>query len=301
MPVVPAIPLIRKALGSGYAVPALNVANMETVQGVLGAAGESASPVMLQISPGAIAYAGYETIRGLAFDAARRAATPVVVHLDHCRDPQMVRRAIGDGFGSVMFDGSQLAYAENVRLTRDLADEAHAAGIAIEGELGYIGGSEDSSLEQARAEIIDAEQAADFVNATGVDVLAPAIGSLHRMPDDSVELEIEVIRSIALACRRPLALHGGSGIKRAQLSQAITAGIAKVNVSSQVGRALARGIQQAWQANPDEHDLRRYLAAGREEVRRIARDYIELCGSSGRAETGPSAPAVASDTLSEPE
>jgi len=298
MPLADAAALMVDAARSHYALPALNVANTETVQGVLRAAEACGSPVILQISPGAIAYAGYETIRRLAFDEARRSAIPAVVHLDHCRDPDMVQRAIADGFGSVMFDGSRLTYEQNVELTRGLVDHAHALGVAVEAELGYIGGSEDTTIEQARAAVTTPQQAAAFVTATGVDVLAPAIGSIHRMPEGSVELDVESIRRVASACRRPLALHGGSGVKRGQLAALIDAGVAKVNVSSQVGRALALGIRQTWTEDPAQLDLRRYLAAGRDEVQRLAADYMRLCGSAGHAD---GAPIRRGDDLAEPE
>jgi ketose-bisphosphate aldolase len=298
MPLADAAALIVEAARSRYALPALNVANTETVQGVLRAAEACGSPVILQISPGAIAYAGYETIRSLAFEEARRSAIPAVVHLDHCRDPDTVRQAIADGFLSVMFDGSRLAYEHNVELTRAVVDDAHAVGVAVEAELGYIGGSEDTTIEQARAAATTPEQAAEFVAATEVDVLAPAIGSVHRMPEESVELDVESIRRVAVACRRPLALHGGSGVKRAQLPALIDAGVAKVNISSQVGRALALGIRQTWADDPAELDLRRYLAAGRAEIERLAAGYMQLCGSAGRAD---GASIRRGDVLAEPE
>jgi ketose-bisphosphate aldolase len=298
MPLVTGPTIVRDAFEGGYAIPAINVINMETVQAIIAAAEESGSPVILQVSPGAIAYAGYETITRLAHDVARRARTPVVVHLDHCRDPEVVRRALGDGFGSIMFDGSRLDDEENVRITRQLVEEARKSGASVEGELGSIGGVEDSTLEEARQAMTSPLRAADFVAATGIDVLAPAIGSLHRMPEDSVELDPAAIRRVAEACGRPLALHGGSGVKRDQLPAVIDAGIAKVNISSQVGRAFAAGVQRLWQEAPDEVDARRYLAAGRDELRGLASTYMRLCASAGRA---PIARGPLADEPLEPE
>ena len=130
---------LAAAVAGRYALPAFNVNNMETIQGIVAAAEAASSPVMLQISPGAIAYAGYETIRDLAFAAAVRSAVPVLVHLDHCRDPEVVRRALRDGFTSVMFDGSPLSLDENTSITQRLVAEAHSAGAIVEGEIGLIG------------------------------------------------------------------------------------------------------------------------------------------------------------------
>ncbi len=280
--------LLRDAHAHGYAVPAFNVSNLETAQGVLAAAEAAAAPVILQLSPGAIAYAGYEPLRRLVMELAADAGVPVVVHLDHCREPAVVTRAIEDGFDSVMFDGSRFAFDENVATTCRLVELARAkdAGIAFEAELGIIGGREDTSEETALETRTTPDEAARFVTATEIDVIAPNLGNLHRMPDDSTALDLEQIRAIAAATDRPIALHGGSGIDQAQLRAAIEAGIGKVNISSRVTRAVAAGIRETWATDPDELDLRRFLGAGREAVQAMAAGYFELTGIAGRAGTG---------------
>jgi ketose-bisphosphate aldolase len=299
MPRVSGIEALGAAHAVGYALPAINVANLETTQAVLRAAEGRGSPVMLQVSPGAIAYAGYESIRDVAFAEADRAAVPVVVHLDHCREPEVVARALDDGFGSVMFDGSLLPLEENVEITRGIVVRAEPSGIAVEGELGVISGSEAMTLDKARTMLTTPAEGAAFVEATGVHVMAAAIGTLHRMPEDSVELDPEVVRRMADACRRPLALHGGSGVKRGQLPELVAAGIGKVNISSRVSRAMAEGIRLAWEAEGGRSDLRRYLGSGRDAIRRMAEEYMDLCGSAGRATARQS--AGDEDVLDEPE
>jgi len=281
----PGRPLLRDAHAGRYAVPAFNVSNLETTQAIIAAAEAASAPVMLQISPGAIAYAGYDTLTRLTFDLADRATVPVVVHLDHSRDVSVVERAVRDGYGSVMFDGSPLPLDDNVAATWRLVDLARACDpeIAVEAELGRIGGREDTDPAVAVAERTTAADAAAFVGATDIDVLAPNLGNLHRMPDDSVTLDLGQIRAIADATDRPIALHGGSGIDQAQLRAAVAAGIGKVNVSSRVTRALAAGIRATWAERPDELDLRRFLGAGRETVQAMAVVYFELTGSAGRA------------------
>ena len=171
----------------------------------------------MQLSPGAIAYAGYGPLTRLVMDLAEAATTPVVVHLDHCREPAIVAQAIEDGFDSVMFDGSRLTFEDNVEATCRLVELARARdpGIAFEAELGLIGGREDTTAGAAVAARTTPDEAARFVAATDIDVIAPNLGNLHRMPDDSTELDLEQIRAIALATDRPIALHGGSGIDRA--------------------------------------------------------------------------------------
>jgi fructose-bisphosphate aldolase class II len=285
MTVVRGPAMVARAALEGYAVPAFNVVNLETTQAVLAAAETERAPVIAQLSPGAISYAGYVALVRLVFDLADRAAVPVLVHLDHCTDPQVVAQAIEDGFGSVMFDGSRLPIEENAEITAGLAGDAHRAGVALEAELGVIAARGDMDLATARRGRTDPAEAAQFVAATGLDVLAPALGGLHKMPMDSVPLDLDHVRAVAMAAKRPLALHGGSGIDRGQLRGAIAAGVAKVNISSNVGRALADGIRAAWSADAEQRDPRVFLGAGRVAVQSMAEAYCRLVGASGRAES----------------
>ena len=282
--------LIDRARALSYAIVGFNVSNLETTQGILLAAEASHAPVLLQLSPGALAYAGYAALTRLVFAAAADASVEVGVHLDHCRDLAVVERALGDGFGSVMFDGSALDDAANVASTSRVvrwAQTATAAGTGrrpyVEGELGVIGGSEDSTVESARAGRASPSRCAWFAGETNVDILAPAIGNVHRMPDDSVELDLVHLATVAAAVGRPLALHGGSGVMRSQLGDVVAAGVAKVNISSRVGGALAAGIQEHWSERPGDRDLRRYLGRGRDAVAALALEYFALSGSAGRS------------------
>ena len=273
-----------------YALAAFNVSNLETTQAVIAAAEAAASPIVLQVSPGAIAYAGYRALTRLVMDLADAADVPVVVHLDHCREPDVVQRALDDGYDSVMFDGSRLELSENIRLTSMLVELARRhAGVAVEAELGVIGGREDRDASAAGGGIVRPEEAAVFASATGIDVIAPALGNLHRMPDDSMRLDAALIREIAAATELPIALHGASGVVRDQLPELVAAGITKVNISSQVSRALAAGIRDSWQADGDTLDLRRFIGAGRDRIRDMAAEYIRLTGGAGRATRAPAA------------
>jgi ketose-bisphosphate aldolase len=294
--------LIRRAYSERFAIPAFNVSNMETAQGVLAAAEQARSPVFAQLSPGAIAYAGYDTLTRLVLDLAEQASVPVIVHLDHCRDLEVVERALADGYGSVMFDGSRLTFADNVRLTSRVLERAAQTGASVEAEIGVIGGIADSSLDEARRQASDPDEAARFVAACPVDVLAPAVGTLHGMPDDAVELDLQLISAIARAVGRPLALHGGSGVARTQLRAAIDTGVVKVNISSRVSRAMAAGIRACWAEDPAQLDLRRYLAAGRDGVAAMAAEYFDLTGSRGTAGAGERLPgAVAWAAVADPD
>jgi ketose-bisphosphate aldolase len=292
--------VIADAVRGRYAIPALNANNMETVQGIVAGAERTASPMFLQVSPGAIAYAGYETITTMALAAARHATVPILVHLDHCRDPNLVHRALRDGFPSVMFDGSLLDVAENAAITASLVEAAESFGAIVEAELGVIGGSENMTLDEARARMTSPEEAARFAKESGAHILAPALGNLHRMPDDSVALDLDHLRVVAQAAGRPLALHGASGIQLATLGDAIAAGVVKVNISTRVGRAFAAGIRGVWARTPDEVDLRRFVAGGREGVAALAARYAALCGSGEMGAAGATSGAW-SNEMAEPE
>lgn len=280
--------LVDRARSGHYAIVAFNVSNLETTQGVLRAAEATGASVILQVSPGALAYAGYGPLTRLVFSAATDAGVDVAVHLDHCRDFAIIERALDDGFGSVMYDGSGLDDAANAAATARVvrrAEQAAAAGTnrrpAVEGELGVIGGSEDSTLQAASEKRVSPDRCAWFVEATGIDILAPALGGLHRMPEDSVELDLDHLAKVARAADRPLALHGGSGVVRGQLAGAIAGGVAKINISSRVGGAVAGGIQAHWAEYPGDRDLRRYLGRGRDALTELAHEYIALSGSAG--------------------
>ena len=278
--------MIAAAREGRWALAAFNVNNMETAQAIVGAAEDAGTPVMLQISPGAIDFAGYDAITGIAFGEAERASVPVFVHLDHCRDPKLVRRAVDDGFSSVMYDGSALPFDENVAATVAVVKVAHARGIAVEAELGSIGGSESTNIAEALDHLTDPEEAATFVRLTGIDMLAPAIGTLHRMPNESVALDQDRIALMASTTGCALALHGGSGVRKEELRSAIAAGVTKLNISSRIGRAFAEGIRRTWEEDPEQVDLRRYLGAGRTSVQALAADYIGLCGAPSTGDHG---------------
>ena len=282
MPLAQGRDMMAALASRSFAYAAFNVSNMETAEAIIGAADSHGAPVFIQVSPGAIAYAGYDTLTRIVFGLAEAAVVPVVVHLDHCREVDMVFRAIEDGFGSVMFDGSQLPMHENIRQTQRVVARARPAGVSVEGELGVIGGREDTTPAQAILTMTEPDEARMFVAATDVDIFAPALGTIHRMPSDAVTLDIGALERIATAAGRPIALHGGSGLIRSQIAAAITAGVGKVNVSSNVSRALASGIRATWQLRPDELDLRRFLGEGRQAVAAMASEYLELTNSSGR-------------------
>ncbi len=279
MPLAPLRPLLGRARAEGWALPAFNVANLEVCAAVLDAAepgGGSRAPIVLQANPGAIRHAGFARLAALLVAAARDAAVPVVVMLDHCADPALHEAAIAAGFSALMADGSRLPFDENVTFTRRIAERGHRAGLAVEGELTAIGGREEGVA--ASDERTDPDTAARFVEATGVDALAVAVGNAHGDAPSGGRLDLELLARIAAAVPVPLVLHGTSGVPENQLRAAIAAGVAKCNVSSVLYRAFASAIA-AGDAGTDPRPL---LRGGRAAVADVAAEVIGWCGARGR-------------------
>ncbi len=208
--------VLKKANAGGYAVGAFNVNNLEFIQAIIDAAEAENSPVILSTSEGAISYAGMAELGVLAHIAAKKTKVPVVFHLDHGKDEKLITEAIKSGlYTSVMFDGSHLPYKDNLRITKKIVSLAHKHDVSVEAELGAIAGIEDFvSVEEKDAHLTDPEQALEFVNKTGCDALAIAIGTSHGAYKFSGEskLDFKRLEQIEKLVKIPLVLHGASGI-----------------------------------------------------------------------------------------
>jgi fructose-bisphosphate aldolase class II len=300
MPLVTSKELLQRAQADGYAVGAFNANNLECVEAVVETAEEEQAPVILQVSQGAIAYAGLEASSMLVKTAAELATVPVVLHLDHGSDFFQNVRCLRAGFTSLMFDGSALSLEENIKTTRKITEIAHAVGIPVESELGKIPKIEDNlTPEQVEALMADPEQAQRFVEETQCDSLAAAIGSVHGMKESIQPLDIERLDDIRRRTGVPIVLHGasgvlctreeaaGKGIKLAShegtLEDAIKHGVSKINVATEISMSFLRGIRQALDERPDEKDMRRIFLPGKNAVKETVRYYIRLFGSSGKA------------------
>jgi ketose-bisphosphate aldolase len=235
---------IHDAYRADSAVAAFSTYNLEMTSAILAAAESSGKPAILQAGSGAFRHAGRSALIAASIAAAREAATPVGVHLDHCRDIDEIRLCLDGGFTSVMFDGSHLPFAENVRLTKQAAGLAHDSGAYIEGELGTIDGDEDRSrVISGRSSWTDPDSAADFVAQTGVDLLAVSVGNVHGATDVEPVLQIELLRRIRETCPVPLVLHGASGLSDGQILSAINNGVAKVNINTELRSAFLAGLR----------------------------------------------------------
>lgn len=274
--------LMREAAEAGTGIGAFNVIHLETAEALVRASERANLPVILQISQNCADYhGGLEPIGWATLAVARRAATPVAVHLDHAERPELVEEAIALGFGSVMFDGGKLDYDENVRITADVASRARAAGVYIEAELGEVGGKDGAHAPGVRT---DPDEARAFVEATGVDSLAVAVGSSHAMLDRSASLDIDLIARLKSALRGidgaggdvPLVLHGSSGVADEVIVQAVRAGMTKINVSTHLNGFFTRAVRETLAADEKLVDSRKYLSPAREAVAEEAARMLRL-------------------------
>jgi fructose-bisphosphate aldolase class II len=271
MPHTPTGDLVRNAVAGSVGIGAFNVISLESAEGFVSAAERTGLPVILQISENCARYhGGLGAIAAGTLALAAASSATVAVHLDHATDEELALQAIDLGFGSVMFDGAKLDYAENVAATRRVVDAAHSAGVSVEAELGEIGGKDGAHAPGVRT---DPDEAAAFTAETGVDALAVAVGSSHAMSLRNASLDLDLIARIARAVPVPLVLHGSSGVPDDEIVSAIRAGMTKINVSTHLNGHFTRAVRAALEADPGLVDPRRYLAAGRtaltEETERL--------------------------------
>ncbi len=286
LPLVSSKALLIHALKNHYAVGAFNANNMEVAQAIVMAAEAEKAPVIIQMSQGAIKYAGMNGIFSIVGSLAKRSSVPVVCHLDHGVDYDVVVGALRTGFTSLMFDGSPLSFEENIEITKQLVKMCHAVGIPLEAEIGKVPDSEKSHLsqEEMKKYYTTPKEAEEFFEKTKVDSLAVSVGSAHKMKIQSAVLDIDRIYEINEVVEAPLVLHGASGVKAEYVVKAIKAGITKVNFATELNKALTGSLRESLSKNPDLVDVRKYGDEARKNVVRTVREKIQLLGSSNRAE-----------------
>jgi ketose-bisphosphate aldolase len=277
-------PLLDHAQNNGYAVGAFNYCNAETLTAVVEEAEALRAPVILITGPWEIPLLGAGLLAELAKCVAARATVPICLHLDHATDLELVRECIDAGFSSVMFDGSERDYETNVAMTREVVAMAKPLGIAVEGEIGAIGRVGDATPEGAcGSRLADPAQAAEFATRTGVDALAVAIGNAHGMYEQLPQLDFPRLAEIRKATPVPLVLHGGSGTPLDQLQAAVSMGISKVNVASEMGKAYLAAIRKAEDETAGKVWYAHAFADGKRDVRAVVRRWMQNLGCAGKA------------------
>lgn len=284
MSLVTSLQLLTKAEAGGYAVGAFNCNNMEIVQAIISAAEAEHSPVIIQASQGAIKYAGLGYITSLVREAALFSKVPVALHLDHGTDFQQVINCLRSGFTSVMFDGSHLPLEENIKITSKVVEVAHAVGVSVEGELGRLRGIEDEiSVSERDAFFTDPNEAVTFVRETGIDALAPSIGTAHGRYRGKPDLDFQRLKKIRELTGVPLVLHGSSGIPGEDIRKAIELGVRKVNIDTDIREAFVDEIRRVLALDQEEIDPRKVLGPARMKATEVIREKIRLFGSQGQA------------------
>ena len=265
---------LRSARSEGRAIAAFSIYNLEQALAVRTAAENQQTPVLLQAGSSAFGYAGREPLAALARAVAQTTSTAIGVHLDHSTDLEEIRACLQLGYTSVMFDGSALPLEENARLSAIVVAEAHNAGAWVEAELGGLAGDEDVSTNVvADVAMTDPAAAATFIERTGVDALAVAIGNVHGIPTNPVRLDLDRLAAISARVAVPLVLHGASGLPDDEVLAAIEVGVAKININTELRRALRASLASP---PPDRDDLGSILGAAQRAMQAVAERKIEL-------------------------
>ena len=311
MPLVTSTEMFQKAYAGGYAIGAFNVNNMEIVQGITEAAKELNAPLILQVSAGARKYANHTYLMKLVEAAVIETGLPICLHLDHGDGFDICKSCIDGGFTSVMIDGSHHPYEENVALTRQVVEYAHARGVVVEGELGRLEGVEDEvKVAAGEGSYADPDQVYDFVTRTGVDSLAIAIGTSHGAykfkPGTKPQLRFDILEEVQ---RRlpgfPIVLHGASsvipefvemintyggsmpdaiGVPEDMLRKAASMAVCKINIDSDLRLAMTGTIRKYLAENPSHFDPRQYLKPAREAIKQmVAHKIVDVLGCDGKA------------------
>ena len=297
--------LQKQAQKKRYAIGAFNVNNLEIIKAIISSAEELKSPIILQTTQGAIKYAGLDNLKSLVINESKKTNIPISLHLDHGKDIEMIKKCIRLGYSSVMYDGSQEDYDINVRNTKKIVDFAHKKGVSVEAELGILAGIEDD-IKSKKIVYTNPEQAKDFVDKTGVDTLAVAIGTSHGAYkfEGRSKLKIEILKQIRKKINTPLVLHGASsvplslrnnlkktgfsinnahGVNDSQIKEAIKNGITKVNIDTDLRLAFTYALRNFFKNNNKEFDPRKIMNPVMNELKKIVNHKIRLFGSANKS------------------
>jgi len=279
--------MLQKAQKGKYAVGAFNANNMEIIQAIVEASEEERSPVIIQASQGAIKYAGLDMIVAMVRSIAEKTSIPIALHLDHGTDYFQNILCLRAGFTSLMYDGSALPFDENVAMTKKVVEMAHVCNIPVEAEIGQVGKMDTSdepgvAREKIKEFMAKPEDAEKFVQMTKVDILAPAVGTIHGCREPIAKLDIPRIEKIRDLTGVPLVLHGASGASDEELKKGIAAGICKVNIDTRIRMAFTNTIRKILTENPEEIDPRKALKPAMEAAKEVIKGRIKILGSGGR-------------------
>lgn len=275
--------MLLDAQRNKYAVPAFNIHNLETFQVVVETAAELRSPVIIAGTPSTTVYAGSKYLVAMAEVAARKYGIPIAIHLDHFEKFDEIKSYIQDGFTSTMIDASHLSFEENIKKVKEVAEYAHRYDVTVEAELGKLGGQEDDLIvDEKDAMYTNPDQAAEFVEKTQIDSLAVAIGTAHGLYAGEPKLDFDRLKEIRNQVSVPLVLHGASDVPDELVQKAISLGICKVNVATDLKIPFSDAVKKFFIENPKESDPRKYMTPGKMAMKEIVAHKIKVCGSNNR-------------------
>ena len=283
MPLVTSEKMLKDAQKGGYAVGAFNAENMEMVKAIIKAAEELKAPVMIQTTPSTVKYGTLDTYAAIVAAEAKKASVPVCLHLDHGNSFELAVQAIKAGYTSVMIDGSHEDFEGNIAVSKKVADVVKAVGIPVEAELGKVGGKEDD-LEAEADTNTDPQQAKEFVERTGVDSLAVAIGTAHGFYVGTPVLDKERLSEIRQVVDIPLVLHGASGLSDEDVSDCVKRGICKVNFATELRAAYTAAGKKLMEEKPETIDPKALGKAGMAAVTELVKGRMKVCGCDGKAD-----------------
>ena len=289
------VDLLPRAVREGHGVPCFNVFGFEDALAVVRAAESRGAPVILATNREMVDFAGTARLAAELGRLADEADVPVCVHLDHCDDLERVRTAIEDGYTSVMYDGSQHSFEENVAGCREALAHARRHGVSVEGEIGSVPYSEGRA--HVRDELTDPDEAARFAAESGVDAVAVAVGNVHRLRRSDSRIDFERLARIRAGVPQPLVIHGASGIAPADRARLAREGVAKFNIGTSLRQSFGRSLRASLAADPEQFDRLTLFAPVIEAMRATAAEHLDVLGA-GRGERrtgtgdGPSAEPV---------
>jgi len=275
--------LLQDAQAKGYAVPAFNIHNAETIQAILEVCSEMRSPVILAGTPGTYKHIAFEEIYALCSAYSISYDMPLALHLDHHESLDDIRRKVNAGVRSAMIDGSHYPFEQNVKLVKSVVDFCHLNDCSVEAELGRLGGMEDDmSVDAESAFLTDPQEAKRFVELTGVDSLAVAIGTAHGLYTKTPKIDFKRLGEIRDVVDIPLVLHGASDVPDEYVRRTIELGVCKVNVATELKIAFSAAVKEWFRENPQGNDPRYYMRVGMDAMKEVVKNKINVCGSANK-------------------
>lgn len=276
--------MLKKAQAGKYAVGAFNIVDENSAAAVINAAEELKAPVIIQTSVKTVKLYGAGPIAAWTRALAESSRVPIALHLDHCKEMDVLSECVKSGWTDVMFDGSSLPFEENLAKTKEAVSIARPKGVGVEGELGAIVGVEDDiHIKEQDLHLADPEQSEEFVKETGIDIFAPAIGTAHGVYKGEPKIAFDLLGEIAKRTGVPIAIHGGTGLSREVFGRCIPLGGAKVNVSTQIKHVYRDSYAEYFADNPDDYEPVRIIKYVREQMTETIKEFIKIFKSTGRA------------------